>query len=217
MCHDYGPNGRDIAWETTVAEEKATTSMSAAARPRGVRQVPHRARRAAADAAADPAVAAGQHARRRGAARCTMAIRMLKVPVNRLCSRRGGIRRNPVISCRRPTAAPAKIAAKVTGALSASTEKAEMPCPTEQPKASTRAEAHADRAEDLAAQFARVVAGLPAEMALERGCPQKRARQHAEDRGDAEADARAAAGGHQEQDGVAQRGGEGVRAAPSAA
>ena len=22
MCHDYGPNGRDIAWETTVAEEK---------------------------------------------------------------------------------------------------------------------------------------------------------------------------------------------------
>lgn len=24
MCHDYGPNGRDIAWETTVAEEKAS-------------------------------------------------------------------------------------------------------------------------------------------------------------------------------------------------
>ncbi|MBV0912011.1 MBL fold metallo-hydrolase [Anianabacter salinae] len=23
MCHDYGPNGRDIAWETTVAEEKS--------------------------------------------------------------------------------------------------------------------------------------------------------------------------------------------------
>lgn len=23
MCHDYGPNGRDILWETTVAEEKA--------------------------------------------------------------------------------------------------------------------------------------------------------------------------------------------------
>ena len=22
MCHDYGPNGRDIAWESTVAEEK---------------------------------------------------------------------------------------------------------------------------------------------------------------------------------------------------
>ncbi len=22
MCHDYGPNGRDIAWETTVGEEK---------------------------------------------------------------------------------------------------------------------------------------------------------------------------------------------------
>ncbi|MDJ0683214.1 MAG: MBL fold metallo-hydrolase [Alphaproteobacteria bacterium] len=23
MCHDYGPNGREVAWETTVAEEKA--------------------------------------------------------------------------------------------------------------------------------------------------------------------------------------------------
>jgi glyoxylase-like metal-dependent hydrolase (beta-lactamase superfamily II) len=23
MCHDYGPNGRDIKWETTVGEEKA--------------------------------------------------------------------------------------------------------------------------------------------------------------------------------------------------
>jgi glyoxylase-like metal-dependent hydrolase (beta-lactamase superfamily II) len=23
MCHDYGPNGRDIKWETTVADEKA--------------------------------------------------------------------------------------------------------------------------------------------------------------------------------------------------
>ncbi|MCB1492726.1 MAG: MBL fold metallo-hydrolase, partial [Rhodobiaceae bacterium] len=22
MCHDYGPNGRDIAWETTVAAER---------------------------------------------------------------------------------------------------------------------------------------------------------------------------------------------------
>ena len=22
MCHDYGPNGRDIAWETTVGEER---------------------------------------------------------------------------------------------------------------------------------------------------------------------------------------------------
>jgi glyoxylase-like metal-dependent hydrolase (beta-lactamase superfamily II) len=32
MCHDYGPNGREIRWETTVADEKATTSMSATAR-----------------------------------------------------------------------------------------------------------------------------------------------------------------------------------------
>jgi glyoxylase-like metal-dependent hydrolase (beta-lactamase superfamily II) len=23
MCHDYGPNSRDMAWETTVIEEKA--------------------------------------------------------------------------------------------------------------------------------------------------------------------------------------------------
>ena len=23
MCHDYGPGGREIAWETTIAEEKA--------------------------------------------------------------------------------------------------------------------------------------------------------------------------------------------------
>jgi hypothetical protein len=23
MCHDYGPNGRDIEWETSVADEKA--------------------------------------------------------------------------------------------------------------------------------------------------------------------------------------------------
>jgi glyoxylase-like metal-dependent hydrolase (beta-lactamase superfamily II) len=23
MCHDYGPNGRDIRWETTVAEQRA--------------------------------------------------------------------------------------------------------------------------------------------------------------------------------------------------
>ncbi len=22
MCHDYGPNGRDIAWETSVKEER---------------------------------------------------------------------------------------------------------------------------------------------------------------------------------------------------
>jgi hypothetical protein len=23
MCHDYGPNGRDIRWNTTVGEERA--------------------------------------------------------------------------------------------------------------------------------------------------------------------------------------------------
>jgi hypothetical protein len=25
MCHDYGPNGRDIHWETTVADERANS------------------------------------------------------------------------------------------------------------------------------------------------------------------------------------------------
>lgn len=25
MCHDYGPNGRDIRWETTGAEQRAHT------------------------------------------------------------------------------------------------------------------------------------------------------------------------------------------------
>jgi glyoxylase-like metal-dependent hydrolase (beta-lactamase superfamily II) len=34
MCHDYGPSGRDIAWETTVAEEKAHNIHVGAGRTR---------------------------------------------------------------------------------------------------------------------------------------------------------------------------------------
>jgi glyoxylase-like metal-dependent hydrolase (beta-lactamase superfamily II) len=34
MCHDYGPNGRDIAWETTVGEEKAHNIHVGAGRTR---------------------------------------------------------------------------------------------------------------------------------------------------------------------------------------
>ena len=34
MCHDYGPNGRDIRWETTVAESARTTFTFATASPR---------------------------------------------------------------------------------------------------------------------------------------------------------------------------------------
>jgi glyoxylase-like metal-dependent hydrolase (beta-lactamase superfamily II) len=45
MCHDYGPNGRDIQWETTVAEEKAhNIHVGAGQDEGGIRQVPHRAR-----------------------------------------------------------------------------------------------------------------------------------------------------------------------------
>ena len=43
----------------------------------------------------------------------------------------------PTINCRRPTAAPAKIAANVTGALNANSEKADRPCPILQPIAIT--------------------------------------------------------------------------------
>jgi glyoxylase-like metal-dependent hydrolase (beta-lactamase superfamily II) len=34
MCHDYGPNGREIRWETTVAEEKAHNIHVGAGRTR---------------------------------------------------------------------------------------------------------------------------------------------------------------------------------------
>jgi glyoxylase-like metal-dependent hydrolase (beta-lactamase superfamily II) len=34
MCHDYGPNGREIRWETTVADEKANNIHVGKGRPR---------------------------------------------------------------------------------------------------------------------------------------------------------------------------------------
>ena len=34
MCHDYGPNGRAIAWETTVAEQKASNIHVGGDKPR---------------------------------------------------------------------------------------------------------------------------------------------------------------------------------------
>jgi glyoxylase-like metal-dependent hydrolase (beta-lactamase superfamily II) len=34
ICHDYGPNGREIRWETTVAEEKASNIHVGGARSR---------------------------------------------------------------------------------------------------------------------------------------------------------------------------------------
>ena len=41
MCHDYGPNGREIQWETTVADEKSGPRQTYAnCRSRGVRRCP---------------------------------------------------------------------------------------------------------------------------------------------------------------------------------
>ncbi len=42
---------------------------------------------------------------------------------------------SPDTSCFKPSAAPAKMAANVTGALYANNEKADIPCPTLQPTA----------------------------------------------------------------------------------
>ena len=65
MCHDYGPNGREIRWETTVGDEKAhNIHVGAGKTTRGIR-----AMREARDAQlgmpqADHSLASGQHARR---------------------------------------------------------------------------------------------------------------------------------------------------------
>jgi glyoxylase-like metal-dependent hydrolase (beta-lactamase superfamily II) len=83
MCHDYGPNGRDIQWETTVGDEKAhnihvgggkTARTSSSSAPSATRSWTCRA---------DHPVAAGEHARRRHADRQGRTP-MLKVPVNGL-------------------------------------------------------------------------------------------------------------------------------------
>jgi glyoxylase-like metal-dependent hydrolase (beta-lactamase superfamily II) len=68
MCHDYQPGGRDVQFVTTVAEQRRRTS-TCGRRERGrFRRHAHRARRHARHAGADPAVGAGQHARRPPAA-----------------------------------------------------------------------------------------------------------------------------------------------------
>jgi glyoxylase-like metal-dependent hydrolase (beta-lactamase superfamily II) len=68
MCHDYGPNGRDIQWETTVGEEKAHNIHVGGGKTKE-EFVKFRTERdaTAGHAAAHHAVAAGQHARRRRA------------------------------------------------------------------------------------------------------------------------------------------------------
>jgi hypothetical protein len=46
MCHDYGPNGRDIQWETTVGDEKAHNIHVGDGKSRGrVRRAARGARR----------------------------------------------------------------------------------------------------------------------------------------------------------------------------
>ena len=82
------PNGRAIAWETSVAEaEGPTTSMSAAARPARSSSSFRTERDAhAGHAQTDHPLAPGEHARGRVADRQGWQRPMLKVPVNGLCT-----------------------------------------------------------------------------------------------------------------------------------
>ena len=69
ICHDYGPGGRAIAWETTVAEAAGEEHPRPPGRERArVRQDAHRARQDACRADPADALDPGQHARRRTAA-----------------------------------------------------------------------------------------------------------------------------------------------------
>jgi hypothetical protein len=65
MCHDYGPNGRDIQWETTVGDEKAHNIHVGGGKSREDFIKFRTERDASWHAASDHPVAAGQHARRR--------------------------------------------------------------------------------------------------------------------------------------------------------
>jgi hypothetical protein len=67
MCHDYGPNGRDIQWETTVADEKANNIHVGGDKTRED-FIKFRTERDAqlAYAKADHPVTPSEHARRRG-------------------------------------------------------------------------------------------------------------------------------------------------------
>jgi glyoxylase-like metal-dependent hydrolase (beta-lactamase superfamily II) len=65
MCHDYGPNGRDIQWETTVGEEKAHNIHVGGARRRRNSSSSAPSAMQHWTCQAHHSVAAGQHARRR--------------------------------------------------------------------------------------------------------------------------------------------------------
>jgi glyoxylase-like metal-dependent hydrolase (beta-lactamase superfamily II) len=83
MCHDYGPNGRDIQWETTVGDEKAHNIHVGGGKTRRSSSSSAPSAMPSWHAASDHPVAAGQHARRRHADRQGWPP-MLKVPVNGL-------------------------------------------------------------------------------------------------------------------------------------
>ncbi len=69
VCHDYLPEGRhEIAWETTVADERArNVHVHDGVERGGVREDAQGARRDPGRPGADPALAAGEHPRRRPA------------------------------------------------------------------------------------------------------------------------------------------------------
>jgi glyoxylase-like metal-dependent hydrolase (beta-lactamase superfamily II) len=84
MCHDYQPNGRELRFVTTVAEEREAnihvhTGISEDA---FVAMRTHGMPPGHADPAA--AVGAGQHARRGIAAAEANGVRYLKIPINAL-------------------------------------------------------------------------------------------------------------------------------------
>ena len=62
MCHDYGPGGREISWETTVRDERTENIHVGNGKNQGrVRRVPHGPRRATGHAQADRSVLASEH------------------------------------------------------------------------------------------------------------------------------------------------------------
>jgi glyoxylase-like metal-dependent hydrolase (beta-lactamase superfamily II) len=63
MCHDYGPNGRDIQWETTCGRRtRLQHPCWRRCNPRGLCENAHRARRHLGNAKADHSSPASQHA-----------------------------------------------------------------------------------------------------------------------------------------------------------
>ncbi len=71
ICHDYGPGGRQAAWETTVAEQRTEKHPRPRWHRRGqFRRPPHRPRQDALHACANYPFRAGEHLRRRIARDC---------------------------------------------------------------------------------------------------------------------------------------------------